>query len=79
MKWKDVTANVKGRKPTARGYHSMTLVESKAIVFGGSDGTECFSDVHILDMGLYFRYFLHSSDIFSRFFSVHTFRSRQRN
>ncbi|SCZ99508.1 BZ3500_MvSof-1268-A1-R1_Chr3-1g06047 [Microbotryum saponariae] len=41
---------VRGPKPVRRGYHSMTLVGSKAIVFGGSDGTECFSDMFVLDL-----------------------------
>lgn len=41
----------RGKEPIARGYHSMSLVGSKCIVYGGSDGAECFSDVHILDLG----------------------------
>lgn len=40
-----------GREPIARGYHSMNLVGSKCIVYGGSDGQECFSDIYILDLG----------------------------
>lgn len=39
-----------GGVPIARGYHSMNLVGDKAVVFGGSDGTECFSDVWVLDL-----------------------------
>ncbi|KAH8919570.1 galactose oxidase [Atractiella rhizophila] len=39
-----------GKRPVARGYHSMDLVKNKCIVFGGSDGSECFSDFHILDL-----------------------------
>ncbi|ORY92943.1 hypothetical protein BCR35DRAFT_349243, partial [Leucosporidium creatinivorum] len=48
LEWKEV--KTRGRKPIARGYHSMNLVGSKAVVFGGSDGTECFSDVFVLDL-----------------------------
>jgi hypothetical protein len=29
----------------------MNLVGSKAVVLGGSDGTECFGDIFILDLG----------------------------
>lgn len=29
----------------------MNLVGGKCVVFGGSDGTECFSDVFVLDLG----------------------------
>ncbi|KAI5479159.1 hypothetical protein MNV49_004019 [Pseudohyphozyma bogoriensis] len=48
LTWREL--RVTGKPPIARGYHSMTLVGSKAVVFGGSDGTECFSDVFILDL-----------------------------
>ena len=34
----------KGKKPNQRGYHTMSLVGSKAVVYGGSDGSECFCD-----------------------------------
>lgn len=37
--------------PPPRGYHTMNLVGDKVVVFGGSDGTECFSDVWALDLG----------------------------
>ncbi|KAM0787775.1 hypothetical protein ACM66B_003830 [Microbotryomycetes sp. NB124-2] len=41
-----------GQVPVARGYHTSNLVGdgSKCIVFGGSDGSECFGDVHVLDL-----------------------------
>lgn len=29
----------------------MNLIGSKAVIFGGSDGTECFGDLFILDLG----------------------------
>ncbi|KAJ1918401.1 hypothetical protein H4219_002627 [Mycoemilia scoparia] len=40
----------KGTKPLPRGYHSSTLVGHQLIVFGGSDGQECFGDISILDL-----------------------------
>jgi hypothetical protein len=40
-----------GNPPISRGYHTSNLVGSKLVVYGGSDGHECFSDVHILDLG----------------------------
>src|SRR6185312_3158085 len=40
-----------GRAPTSRGYHTSNLVGSKMIIYGGSDGHDCFRDVHILDLG----------------------------
>jgi len=36
-------------KPKARGYHTANMVGSKLIIFGGSDGGECFRDVWIFD------------------------------
>lgn len=41
----------KGRPPISRGYHTTNLVGSKLVVYGGSDGHECFSDVYVLDLG----------------------------
>lgn len=37
-------------KPRARGYHTANMVGSKLIIFGGSDGGECFRDVWIFDV-----------------------------
>ncbi|TAQ83918.1 hypothetical protein B7494_g7761 [Chlorociboria aeruginascens] len=37
-------------KPKARGYHTANMVGSKLIIFGGSDGGECFRDVWIFDV-----------------------------
>lgn len=31
----------------------MDLIGNKCLVFGGSDGAECFADVHILDLGMF--------------------------
>ncbi|KAG2171465.1 hypothetical protein INT43_009126 [Umbelopsis isabellina] len=39
-----------GPQPLSRGYHTGNLVGDKYIIYGGSDGHECFSDVHILDL-----------------------------
>ncbi|KAI8972714.1 hypothetical protein BDB01DRAFT_808953 [Pilobolus umbonatus] len=39
-----------GSPPIARGYHTSNLVKDKLIVYGGSDGHECFSDIHVLDL-----------------------------
>ncbi|KAJ1542983.1 hypothetical protein HK096_008897, partial [Nowakowskiella sp. JEL0078] len=40
----------RGPLPSPRGYHTSNLVGSRLVVYGGSDGHECFSDVHILDL-----------------------------
>ncbi|GAA5809710.1 hypothetical protein MFLAVUS_003123 [Mucor flavus] len=48
LKWYSVRAQ--GNPPIARGYHTSNLVKDKLIVYGGSDGHECFSDVHVLDL-----------------------------
>jgi N-acetylneuraminic acid mutarotase len=37
-------------RPKARGYHTANMVGSKLIIFGGSDGGECFRDVWIFDV-----------------------------
>lgn len=37
-------------KPKARGYHTANMVDSKLIIFGGSDGGECFRDVWVFDV-----------------------------
>jgi len=37
-------------KPSARGYHTANMVGSKLIIFGGSDGDECFKDVWVFDV-----------------------------
>ncbi|KAI8885912.1 galactose oxidase [Backusella circina FSU 941] len=36
--------------PDARGYHTGTLVGDKWVIFGGSDGKECFGSCHVLDL-----------------------------
>ena len=37
-------------RPKARGYHTANIVGSKLIIFGGSDGGECFRDVWVFDI-----------------------------
>ncbi|KAI1155896.1 galactose oxidase [Nemania diffusa] len=37
-------------RPRARGYHTANMVGSKLIVYGGSDGGECFNDVWVYDV-----------------------------
>lgn len=37
-------------KPKARGYHTANMVGGKLIIFGGSDGGECFDDVWVYDV-----------------------------
>lgn len=39
-----------GTPPIACGYHTSNLVKDKLVVYGGSDGHECFSDVYVLDL-----------------------------
>lgn len=41
---------VKDLRPKARGYHTANMVGSKLIIFGGSDGGECFNDVWVYDV-----------------------------
>jgi len=42
-----------GVSPVARGYHTSTLFDSRLFVMGGYDGSTCFSDTRILDLGIY--------------------------
>ncbi|KAI1364376.1 galactose oxidase [Xylaria arbuscula] len=44
----DVGAGI--NKPKARGYHTANMVGSKLIIYGGSDGGECFNDVWVYDV-----------------------------
>jgi N-acetylneuraminic acid mutarotase len=43
-------ASAKDMRPKARGYHTANMVGSKLIIFGGSDGGECFNDVWVYDV-----------------------------
>lgn len=44
------SASAVGKVPKARGYHTANMVGSKLIIFGGSDGGECFNDVWVYDV-----------------------------
>ncbi|KAG0748237.1 hypothetical protein G6F57_003549 [Rhizopus arrhizus] len=48
LKWEKLETY--GHPPPARGYHTSNLVKDKLVVFGGSDGHDCFEDVHVLDL-----------------------------
>ncbi|ORY54830.1 uncharacterized protein BCR38DRAFT_453188 [Pseudomassariella vexata] len=60
MSWKLVSGPTSGspsggmpstdNKPKARGYHTANMVGSKLIIYGGSDGGECFNDVWVYDV-----------------------------
>lgn len=44
---------VKGTPPTARYAHTATPVGSKLFIFGGCGENRCFSELHVLDTGLF--------------------------
>lgn len=57
MSWKLVSGperapppGVRETRPKPRGYHTANMVGSKLIIFGGSDGGECFNDVWVYDV-----------------------------
>lgn len=56
MAWKLISSPDRSRggspdhRPKARGYHTGNMSGSKLIIFGGSDGAECFDDVWIYDV-----------------------------
>lgn len=45
-----VAPGIKDVRPKARGYHTANMVGGKLIIFGGSDGGECFEDVWVYDV-----------------------------
>eukprot|EP01113_Clastostelium_recurvatum_P033836 TRINITY_DN451_c0_g1_i1.p1 TRINITY_DN451_c0_g1~~TRINITY_DN451_c0_g1_i1.p1 ORF type:complete len:311 (-),score=67.69 TRINITY_DN451_c0_g1_i1:79-1011(-) len=45
-----------GKGPSARGYQATVYHDHRLWVIGGFDGTSCFPDVHILEMGAYVCY-----------------------
>ena len=45
-----IDSRLAAQRPTARGYHTSNMVGSKLIIFGGSDGVECFRDVWVFDV-----------------------------
>ena len=60
MSWKLISnadrpsAGGKDVRPKGRGYHTANMVGSKLIVFGGSDGGDCFYDVWIYDIDAHY-------------------------
>ncbi|KAJ1853880.1 hypothetical protein LPJ73_002565 [Coemansia sp. RSA 2703] len=46
--WEEVETT--GGRPFPRGYHTSTLVNNQVVVFGGSDGQECFGDTSLLNL-----------------------------
>ncbi|KAK5992834.1 Protein GLUTELIN PRECURSOR ACCUMULATION 3-like protein [Cladobotryum mycophilum] len=56
MSWKLISSaektsqGSKDRRPKARGYHTANMVGGKLIIYGGSDGGECFDDVWVYDV-----------------------------
>ncbi|KAK8103830.1 galactose oxidase [Apiospora kogelbergensis] len=59
MSWKLVSSptssspnstTARDNRPKARGYHTANMVGSKLIIYGGSDGGECFNDVWVYDV-----------------------------
>ncbi|KAH6692609.1 hypothetical protein F5X68DRAFT_129402 [Plectosphaerella plurivora] len=58
MSWRLVSSPEKDKpspsgrdvRPKARGYHTANVVGSKLIIYGGSDGGECFNDVWVYDI-----------------------------
>ncbi|KAI9206513.1 uncharacterized protein BJ171DRAFT_422235 [Polychytrium aggregatum] len=49
LAWTKVTG-VMGSVPPPRGYHTSTIVNNTVIMYGGSDGHECFSDIYIFHL-----------------------------
>ncbi|EIW76831.1 galactose oxidase [Coniophora puteana RWD-64-598 SS2] len=41
---------IRGRPPTARGYHVALIADSRLFTFGGFNGHDVFDDVHILEL-----------------------------
>ncbi|KAI8377153.1 hypothetical protein EDC96DRAFT_253495 [Choanephora cucurbitarum] len=48
LSWKKMETS--GPSPPARGYHTSNLIKDKLVVFGGSDGHDCFDDIYVLDL-----------------------------
>jgi len=42
-----------GSRPSPRAYHTMSLSNHRMWVIGGYDTVQCYSDVHMLDLGSY--------------------------
>lgn len=51
LSWKLISPSAsRVERPTARGYHTANMVGSKLIIYGGSDGDDCFKDVWVFDV-----------------------------
>lgn len=61
MRWEQI--ETRGKKPTARGYHTANLIGNVMVVVGGSDGRECFSDIWCLNLGECSRNFCGEMDV----------------
>ncbi|ODA77548.1 hypothetical protein RJ55_07177 [Drechmeria coniospora] len=86
MSWKLISSPARAAagtddgRPRARGYHTANMVGGKLIVFGGSDGGECFDDVWVydvdrhvwkaVDMAVNFRRLSHSATIVGSYLFV---------
>ncbi|KAI8089529.1 uncharacterized protein BX664DRAFT_333243 [Halteromyces radiatus] len=46
--WSEIKPS--GPAPMARGYHTGNLIKDKLVIYGGSDGHDCFRDIHILNL-----------------------------
>jgi len=51
LEWE--TPPLSGTPPAPRGYHTMSLCGHRLWMIGGYDGTVCFPDVWILDLGVF--------------------------
>ncbi len=50
MRW-DKVPTIGKKKPTPRGYHTANLSGHHMIIIGGSDGSDCFSEIWFLNLG----------------------------
>ncbi|KAN0045305.1 hypothetical protein ACTA71_005682 [Dictyostelium dimigraforme] len=50
FQWEEQTCS--GILPQSRGYHCCCFVDHRLFVIGGYDGSQCFSDVQVLDLGV---------------------------
>ena len=48
MEWLKMSTT--GTPPSARGYHTSVLTDSRLFVFGGYDNERCFDEMHVLDL-----------------------------
>lgn len=48
VRWEQI--HTTGRKPGRRGYHSASFADGRMVIVGGSDGTENFTDIWMLNL-----------------------------